>query len=184
MLTELSIDIETLSTKPNALVLSIGMCWFSKDYPATVSRDVEKDSLIDLPIIHPDLNQPGSHIDADTVQWWMRQSSEAKQVFSERIDREPLSYAVISIMEAVNNATHIWAKDPDFDCVILSHFLQSYSHDGFDWPFWKNRSVRTKLDDVPSAKNLPFEGVQHNALADAVHQARQIQACYASIRNK
>ena len=176
MSTDLSLDIETISTKHNALVLSIGMCWFDKNHP--------DESIIPLPIVYPSLDQHASHVDAQTVRWWMNHGDSAKSVFSDSVEeqRVPLSVACVTIMEAVRDADRIWAKDPDFDCIILSRFLDSYGPRGFKWPFWKNRSVRTMLDVVPSTKGLVFDGTRHDALADAVHQAKQMQACFSHLR--
>lgn len=176
MSTDLMIDIETLSTKPNALVLSIGMCWFDRAHP--------DDEVIALPIIYPTLSQEDSHIDPQTVRWWMKQTDSARGVFDDIVEDKRISCtdAAIDVGEAVNNADRIWAKDPDFDCVILSHFVNQQVN--FDWPFWKNRSVRTMLDTVPVAKNMEFEGTQHDALADAVHQAKQMQLCYTILKSR
>ena len=175
MSTDLMIDIETLGTNNNAHVMSIGMVWFDRHHP--------DEPLIELPIIHPELNQTLSKIDAKTVQFWMQQNSEAKQIFADTVERTHLYVAATQVMEQVKQASRIWAKDPDFDCVILANFVSHYGDNNFEWPFFNNRSVRTMLDNYPVAKNIPFEGVKHNALADAVHQAKQMQMCYTLLKH-
>lgn len=174
MSTDLMIDIETLGTGSNAHVLSIGMVWFDINHP--------DEPLIELPIIYPSMDQPRSQIDGDTVRWWMNQSNAAKQVFANTVERVALSSAAATIVEATENASRIWAKDPDFDCVILANFTRNYLSHTIKWPFYRNRSVRTMLDVYPQAKELPFEGVEHNALADAVHQAKQMQSVFTYLK--
>lgn len=176
MSTDLMIDIETLSTAHNAHVLSIGMVWFDIRHP--------EEPLVELPILHPDMAQPLSVIDGNTVQWWMKQGAEAQQVFADSVPRFRLSVAAQSVMEQVDRAARIWAKDPDFDCVILANFIQNYLSKSIKWPFWKGRSVRTMLDVLPAAKELRFEGVQHNALADAVYQAKQMQMVFTYLKSR
>lgn len=175
MSTDLMIDIETLSTKSNAHILSIGMVWFDKRYT--------EEPLIEMPIIVCEQSQPSSHIDAATVAWWMQQSDEAKKVFSYSY-RLNMEEAVLSVIGQVSKADRIWAKDPDFDCSILASAVKNYSAVEFDWPFWKHRSVRTMLDIVPEAKNIPFEGTAHNALADANHQAKQMQHVFKILNSR
>jgi hypothetical protein len=174
MSTDLMIDIETLGTANNAHVLSIGMVWFDMNHP--------DEDLIELPLINVDMNQPQSCIDGSTVQWWMKQGPEARQVFADTVVRTPLSTTACAVMDQTELAERIWAKDPDFDCVILANFVSNYLSRSIKWPFWKNRSVRTILDNAPAARSVRFEGVQHNALADAVHQAKQMQAAFQSLR--
>jgi hypothetical protein len=168
------IDIETLGTANNAHVLSVGMVWFDIRHP--------DESLVELPILHPDMAQPLSMIDGDTVAWWMKQGTEAKQVFADTVEREALSVVAEKVYQNANNAQRIWAKDPDFDCIILANFVQNYLSKSIKWPYWKGRSVRTMLDVLPATKEMRFEGVQHNALADAVHQAKQMQAVFSHLQ--
>lgn len=176
MSTDLMIDIETLGTGGNSHVLSIGLVWFDINHP--------DESLIELPIIYPVMDQPRSQIDGETVQWWMKQGVEAKEVFAYALERDSLSDAAAEVANAVDKASRVWAKDPDFDCVILDNFVRNYLNKGIKWPFWKNRSVRTMLDVYPQAKQLPFEGVEHNALADAVHQAKQMQSVFTYLKSR
>jgi hypothetical protein len=178
MSTDLMIDIETLGTKPNGHILSVGMCWFSRDNP---SEPIDK-----LEILYPELGQPKSCIDINTVTWWMKQGSAAQAVFHIPDGlRSSNEQVAVKVMENTTNAARIWAKDPDFDCVMLNSFVNNYRgwRCEYDWPFWKNRSVRTILDMCPVAKQLPFGGTQHDALADAVFQAQQMQAYFKTLRN-
>jgi hypothetical protein len=169
MTTDLMIDIETLSNATNAHVVSVGLVWFDKDHP--------DETLIPAGQFYPTEDQPLAKIDVGTVKFWLEQTPKAQRVITDERNRDSAMAVSFVVRDAVEQARRVWAKDPDFDCVILKTFMKNAGLI-YQWPFWKNRSVRTILDIVPNVKDLPFEGVQHDALADAVYQARQMQEAY------
>jgi hypothetical protein len=70
----LMLDLETLSTEPNAAIVSIGACAFDmldkeEDIEHTFLRRVSIESNF----------EHGRHISADTLMWWFKQSPEAQQ---------------------------------------------------------------------------------------------------------
>lgn len=169
MLRDLSIDIETLGTGPRAVILSVGLAWFDFQIPDVIVEPYAE--------IYPRIEEQqklGRYIDFSTVCWWMDQSQEAKKVFDDYIQRIPLLEAASRIGAAVNQANTIWAKGPDFDCVIANDLMRQVIP-GFRWPFWKNRCVRTLCKLVPSAGLLQQYTVAHSALGDAIHQANQMR---------
>ena len=50
------------------------------------------------------------------------------------------------------------------------------------WEYWNSNCFRT-YKKLPGAKNVKpvFAGVKHNAMFDAVHQAKYAQAIYAKL---
>ncbi|WP_227499448.1 3'-5' exonuclease, partial [Klebsiella pneumoniae] len=51
------------------------------------------------------------------------------------------------------------------------------------WEYWNDRDVRTMVElghaiNYEPQKAIPFEGERHNALADAIHQARYVSAIW------
>lgn len=67
----LMLDLETMSNKGNAAIVSIGAVAFE---PSTGELGPEFYLTVDL----VSCEKLGLHIDADTVLWWMKQSSEAR----------------------------------------------------------------------------------------------------------
>lgn len=70
----------------------------------------------------------------------------------------------------------MWGNGVDFDNVILRNAYDAVSIEPF-WKHWNNRCVRTIVElgrnaGIDPKKTLQFEGDQHNALADAIHQAK------------
>jgi hypothetical protein len=54
------------------------------------------------------------------------------------------------------------------------------------WQFWNDSDVRTmvllgKQLGFDPKRNMPFDGVAHNALADARHQAKYVSAIWQSL---
>ncbi len=168
---DFSLDIETLGVNPDAPVLSIGWCWFNYDKP-----EIEPAGKTHITFdVNEQTRKYGRVIHADTVKWWFSQSDAARSaVFS----GNPVSFpaTIDQLMKCLTAADHIWAKGPDFDCVILKSLIEACGHE-VKWPFWKHRCVRTFTAMFPAlCKDVQMEGNAHNALADAIHQANQIRA--------
>lgn len=170
----ISMDIETLSTKPDATVLSIGAVAFSvQDGLAPVQYY----AVIDLEA------QDNRSIDPNTVTWWMRQAQEnpgATDVFDGT--RESVDSALLRLTKYfqayLGPKDEVWANGPDFDCVIVKTLFDEFNQKA-PWRHTQHRCVRSlralakKLSlDVQVAENM----CAHNALADAEYQAREIIA--------
>ncbi len=73
---QIMIDIETLSTEPNAAILSIGAVLFSveqKKIIRTFTINIKMESSINY-----------GHISPETVQWWMEQPYQAREAFKNK----------------------------------------------------------------------------------------------------
>ena len=138
------VDIETMGTDPKAAIITIGACIidpFGQDTEATIPDDRKFSATISF----QDNQKHGRTFDADTIAWWLRQSKEAQQGLQEG-DITNLKKALtefnLFFSSQPSRVSRIWAKDPDFDCVI---FQNAYKEAGHMWPFkfWESRSVRT-----------------------------------------
>ena len=178
----LMLDLETLDVKPSAVVLSIGAVVFDPYSPTTgPSFYVELTNHLD------DQLKQGRTVSGSTIAWWMRQSPEARRVFDEKetsVDRCTTMFALTVFANFCkdNQVKYIWAKDPDFDVVILRSMFEDY---GFDFPFSysKSRSVRT-MEAMPFALLRGPAEAAHNALADATAQAKNIQEIFACLNSR
>ncbi|HEN9713788.1 TPA: 3'-5' exoribonuclease [Escherichia coli] len=176
--THLSVDLETMGTNPDAPINSIGGKFFD---PATGEMGPEFSKAIDL-------ETSGGIIDRKTIKWWAKRSREAQSaIFTDEI---PLDDALLQLREFINENSgesfvQIWGNGANFDNVILRH---SYERQGIPcpWRYYNDRDVRTIVElgnsigfDVRMA--IPFEGVPHNALDDARHQAKQVSAIWQKL---
>lgn len=181
---DIMIDLETLGLTPDAVVLSLGAVVFD---PHTSTQGptfyVEFTNFLERQ------TDQGRTIDPGTVLWWMQQSQGAREVFQPRETDatrcSPLFGAsAFSAFVKENGCDRVWAKDPDFDVVILRSFYNSINRgEAFPFKYSAGRSVRTVLD-MPFAKLKDRPPVAHNALADAIQQATDIQEAFACLRTR
>ena len=167
----LMIDIETLSTSPNAAVASIGIAAFDMEgiHEVHYTRvDWQADSAA------------GGDVEPGTVAWWLAQSEEARKELTAKGRRAP-KLACEWLNDIVKNVEpgNVWANGPEFDLVILSQMFKRYGMN-FPVPFWKWQSLRTAklFGPDPQSIEYPTELVGHNALDDAVKQAIYVIAAF------
>ncbi|EFJ6850692.1 exonuclease [Escherichia coli] len=174
----LSVDLETMGTNPDAPINSIGGKFFD---PATGEMGPEFSKAIDL-------ETSGGIIDRKTIKWWAKRSREAQSaIFTDEIS---LDDALLQLREFIDENSgeffvQVWGNGANFDNVILR---RSYERQGIPcpWLYYNDRDVRTIVElgnaigfDVRMA--IPFEGVPHNALDDARHQAKQVSAIWQKL---
>ncbi|EFL7026733.1 3'-5' exoribonuclease [Escherichia coli] len=171
----LSVDLETMGTNPDAPINSIGGKFFD---PATGEMGPEFSKAIDL-------ETSGGIIDRKTIKWWVKRSREAQSaIFTDEISLDVALRLFIEFIEKNSGGcfVQVWGNGANFDNVILR---RSYERQGIPcpWLYYNDRDVRTIVElgnaigfDVRMA--IPFEGVPHNALDDARHQAKQVSAIW------
>lgn len=163
----LMIDLETLDTKPGSVVLSIGAVIFTRN------RIIGKCYCVLT--IFPQLMK-GRTISEDTVNFWKDQSGKAQdlgQAFHPESNLGELNYFIQENGGDLDKLK-VWGKGPHFDMSISESLLRDFDMDVL-WKFWNVRDVRTFIDYVPNKKPKD-QGVAHNALDDAIYQARIIQS--------
>ncbi|HBA6804323.1 TPA: exonuclease, partial [Escherichia coli] len=174
----LSVDLETMGTNPDAPINSIGGKFFD---PATGEMGPEFSKAIDL-------ETSGGIIDRKTIKWWAKRSREAQSaIFTDEISLDVALRLFIEFIEKNSGGcfVKVWGNGANFDNVILR---RSYERQGIPcpWLYYNDRDVRTIVElgnaigfDVRMA--IPFEGVPHNALDDARHQAKQVSAIWQKL---
>lgn len=180
MTRNIMIDIETLSTAKNAVVLSIGAVFFN---PKT--GDILAEFYKELRL----LDQHNRKIDIGTVQWWVQQVAqhpERAKIFSQENnnDRCPTRNALLLLRDfieqhkLVDQDLAVWACDPDFDLDILADLYAEYDI-RVPWKFYEPKSVRT-VRMLGKEMGLPKLEDQktHNALEDCIRQAKEVHRVY------
>lgn len=163
--THIVIDLETLGTNPHAAIATIAVVVIEE---LTITQELYM--RVDL----RGWQQSHRTCDADTALFWMNQEKAARHEVTTR-ERLALDAALSQIIDLVGlyRRPCIWAKSPSFDCVILRTAFEQCSLDT-PWKYWHERDIRTLEALFPALKEIPFEGVQHHALHDAKHEARQV----------
>ena len=166
-MTDVMLDLETLATSPNSVILTFGAVKFNP-----FDLEQEMDNGIYCRIDVDEQIQLGRHVDQGTVDWWGTQSEEVREEALGEHDRVSLEEFTRELNKFVLGADRIWAQGPVFDIVILENLYRQLGKPT-PWPYYTIRDSRTLLKALgDSRKQGPM---LHNALADCVSQAQAIQ---------
>ncbi|MCH2697014.1 exonuclease [Citrobacter portucalensis] len=179
--THLMVDMETMGNSPDAPIVSIGAVFFD---PSTGNTGAEFYRVVSL----ESSMSFGMKPDASTIQWWLKQSPEARSTIL--VDEamgllETLELLADFIAENAANGSHtvqLWGNGCSFDNVILRR-AYALTDTPFAVPFWNDRDVRTMVElgksvGINPRYDIPFEGDMHNALSDARHQVKYVSAIW------
>lgn len=170
----LMLDIETLSQDPKAAVISIGACTFdSEGIHDTFKVNIKPESAKAFGMI----------ISKDTVDWWLKQSPEARAATLERNVMADFGLGQFVEWYAKMNPAFVWAHGSTFDIVILEHAFKCVSQD-IPWKYWHICDSRTVFNMFGiNVKDLhSTEGtMHHDALDDAKTQAKALIAIFNSM---
>ncbi|WP_313135628.1 3'-5' exonuclease [Stutzerimonas nitrititolerans] len=165
------IDLETMGKGSNAAIAAIGCV---EIIGGTFSREIYR--RVEL----SNSMSAGGITDADTIQWWLRQSAAARAEVDGTQPAELLFNVLGELRVFMTSMAHaheilVWGNGATFDNVILSNAYAAYGMER-PWAYWNDRDLRTLLALYPAAKALPFTGTKHHALDDARHEAKQLIA--------
>lgn len=175
------LDIETLGKDSDAVVASIGAVVFD---PSDLSTGISKQwNIADLQ------NQVdlGRKMDVSTVTWWMGQSKDA---IDKTFNQKNWSHCTIDALEGFykfclsqdgkrweNTNVYIWGNGNMFDNAIMRSLYKTYR---LNYPvsFRNDFDLRTIKwlfkNKLPTVANV---GTGHNAVDDAIWQAKFLNAC-------
>jgi hypothetical protein len=142
-LDDVMVDLETLGTRAGCVVVSIGAVKFS---PTTGFVDVDN-AFYEVVDVEYSM-RAGLVAEAGTLKWWMKQSDEARAVFSSQ-DAVSLPAALVRFAEWVSDEgdygdVKMWGNGAGFDNPILS---AAFAVGGIKqpWYHWNDRCYRTKM---------------------------------------
>ena len=171
MATHAMIDIETLGTMPNSVVLTVGAVKFD---PFT-NIEPHAPKLWKLDIDEQDAK--GRFVDDKTIEWWSKQDAEIQ----ERSFTDEGRVKNLDFMKDMNawltGCDTIWAQGPQFDMVILENLYRQMKQP-LPWNFWQVRDSRTLFSMMPQDPRKAIRTDAHNALADCYYQAKCVQQSF------
>ena len=162
------LDIETLATSPDSVILTFGAIKFdpfdsSKEMREGLYFRINVDEQIEL----------GRNVDQGTVDWWGTQNEEVREEALGENDRISLDDFTRQLNKFVVGVNRIWAQGPVFDIVILENLYRQIGKP-CPWQYYLIRDSRTLLKALGDDRE---PGVMlHNALADCVSQAEAVQS--------
>ena len=186
------VDIETLSTAVNAVVLSVGAVEFDP-----ITGEIGRKFYYELDLSE----QKQRHISSDTVQWWFKQCAENKKNIELMVKENKWKNGVAFVLTRLKDfiwgyegfsadtnrrkgyeKISLWACDPDFDLAILANLYEEYNFP-VPWKYSEPKSVRTvrMLAELHNI-GLPKADASHNALEDCIRQVAEIAELNRVIR--
>lgn len=164
------VDIETLGTEKGCAILSIGAVRFTiTGLEAEFHRSISLESC----------QEYGLTIDASTLDWWLDQDGEVKNILTGGSD---LPRALNDFSIFYDHADEIWANSPSFDCELLEAAYGAVGQDA-PWEYWSERDVRT-VKNLPVDIEVNEQGNEHDALDDAKNQARTVIETLRAMENQ
>ena len=162
---EVMIDIETLSTKNNAVILTIGAIKFDRKDDIIELKDMEK---FYYRIEIDSCKKLGMDIDEDTLKWWESQEEDAKFEALLNEDRKPIKIVLTKLSIFLRGVQYFWANSPNFDFIILENAYKICNL-LVPWKFWSLRDCRT-VYDLANTKLSSIGETKHNSLDDCYNQ--------------
>ncbi|CAX55864.1 3'-5' exonuclease [Erwinia pyrifoliae] len=176
----LMLDLETMGTKPDTPIVSIGAVFFDPQ-----SSELGEEFYVAVNLTSA--MEQGAIPDGDTIIWWLKQSPEARAAIC--------SDAALKITDALSELSHfinrhanntkylnVWGNGANFDNVIVRGAFERAGQ-SCPWQFWNDHDVRTIVTlgreiGFDPKRDMPFDGERHNALADAINQAKYVSAIW------
>lgn len=190
-LVHLLIDIETLGTDPDSVVLSIACVPFMLEVH-TYFGELIKDGFIVKLNAQEQIKSYHRSVEDGVVKWW---KTQPKEVFdsmvrpsSEDVNLKEgltlLSKFVTGIEGYSYNESYVWSRGNNFDFPILKSLYQAAGL-GLPYNDWRVRDVRTAIDIMAGTGDgkytLRFGGdgfIAHNPLHDAAMDAARLNELF------
>ena len=172
MATHAMIDIETLGTEPDCVVLSVGAVKFD---PYTLQEPHTK--TLWRPSADEQM-ESGRSVLESTLEWWAKLPQHIQdEAFSEE-GRLPLDEFFKDLNKWLWDVDKIWCQGPQFDMVILEDLFKQFDHHR-RWAFWQVQDCRTIFNMMPVDPRKAIQQDLHSADADAYYQAVCVQQTFA-----
>lgn len=164
------IDLETLGTGSNSLIMSIGMACVQDD-----SQDIYK--LLNL----DDQIRLGRTVDVSTMQWWSTQNTD---LYQHNLQGNSHNFNNKDILEVISNIfnespkdTYLWGYGSVFDNVLLKSLYETYE---MVYPvFYRNDMCLRTLLSITNASGHTIPEFKsetpHHAYEDAKSEAKMLK---------
>lgn len=169
----LMLDLETLSTRANAVILEVGYAIFETHVNAVNSSGcwrLRLEEQIDSVHFLRDIS-------ASTLVWWTEQSDEARANAFKSIPRVSIAEFLDEFQSQIewHNIQGVWSHGLAFDVPILDDLHKQYGK-VVPWHYRTPRDTRTLfwLAGMSSA-DFVQPTLKHSAEADAIAQAETVQ---------
>ena len=162
------VDVETLGTKFNSQILSIGACLFN-------SEGIIVNTFYNVIKLPDDVHVK---VTPGTLKFWANQGMELYNLLTDE-DAVSMETALLQLSHWIHwTDTRVWANGTKFDIGMLEAVFQSKNMQ-IPWKYNADRCMRTVREFSKELDiDVEFEGTPHHALDDAIWQAKYVaEAC-------
>lgn len=168
---EVVIDLETGDTKASAQIFSIGAVKFEL---GKLENGPPQNETFYMELARYDRRT----LSQSTMGFWKGQSKEARRCMN---GSQSLKFALIMLAKFCGKH-HVWGNGSIFDVGILENAYEQLGMD-IPWSFRNVRCFRTlkawyNLHHPNYHPKFAFTGTRHNALDDAIHEAKYLNYYY------
>lgn len=172
------VDLETLGTSHDSIILSIGIVQFdlsTGEIGATFYRTIDEKSSRGY----------GLTSDKATEEWWSKQDAKVRAQL--RIGVQPLKSVLTEVTEFLKlnckASKLLWGNSARFDLGLLE---DAYRAVGMEtpWAFWNERCCRTIVALNPNIKDsMPKPEGAHHPIVDCKYQIEYVVRTIQSLKN-
>lgn len=174
-MSDVMIDLETLSTRSDAVILTIGAVKF--DRKEGLDKKLNKDTFYRRVTIGS-CRLLKMHISHETYEWWNKQNKEVKEEAFEK-DRVSIQEALQEFVKWFGDCQYVWSHGSGFDIVILENAFRKCEIK-CPWMFFNCRDTRT-LYDIANVDVKKYRTNHHHALYDCYSQIKGVQEAYTKL---
>lgn len=174
MANDIMIDIESLDTSPNCVILSIGAVLFDPRGAGIV------ESVNLKPMIEEQTEKYNRVIDEDTLRWWSTQSEEARNEAMGDEGRVSFKDCMEALYKFCWNRRAVWSHGAPFDVVAMETAFRNLDMK-IPWPYHSIRDTRTLFDLTGMRLQTGGYVTSHKAVEDAERQAIVVQQAYGKL---
>lgn len=167
----LMVDLETLAVTPRTVVLTLGAVTFNP-----FGNEIYDELYFKIDI--DDQDKLGREIDQNTLDWWAKQNLEVMEEAFDPSGRIKFEDAITQFHKFAWGCDKFWSHGSVFDLMILEDMYQQLNRTP-PWEFFNLRDTRTLFDLANPEMEKSVN--QHNALFDAIRQAKGVQTVYRKL---
>jgi hypothetical protein len=183
---DVMLDIETFGITPDSVVVSIGAVRFRVDTEDDLDTIKDEERSFYAVLDTEEQEADGRKLDADTLEWWDKQSTAARAVLQE--PTEEVRTALKRFVAFCKGSRRIWGNGNTFDNVIVKDLCNDY---GVEYPvhFANDLDMRTVkyvwnklINGWSNTTQKITVGDAHNALDDARSQVLNLQQMWKALK--
>lgn len=174
MPTDVMIDMETLGTKLDSVILTIGACRFDPYGDGITDQLSLRLTVDDQTEIY------NRTIDEGTIRWWANQNPEAIEEALGDENRTSFKDAMQQLYKFCWNRRAVWSNGAAFDIVLAETAFRQLDM-RIPWFFYNVRDTRTLYEISQVRLSDDGNATSHKAVEDAIKQAKLVQKAFRKI---